>query len=271
MVWGGGLLAKMGVLDFGGGIVVHNLAGMAALAAVLFVGRRKIADSTPSNLPLMSIGMGLLWFGWFGFNSGNELAVDGITALACVNTQMSGALAGVAWLAMSWMIEGKPKFLGFLTGALAGLVVITPCAGYVTPTSSVIIGLLAGVVCYGAVMLKNRMKWDDALDVWGVHGVGGFLGILLLGVLADKSVNPAGADGLLHGNPALLGTQALASVISSVVAFGVSWFILRGIQTVTRVRTTEAEEAKLDVSIHGEFAYEPTESDFEAEEEGVAA
>jgi Amt family ammonium transporter len=271
MVWGNGLLAKMGVLDFGGGIVVHNIAGMAALAAVLFIGRRKIADSVPHSLPLMSIGMGLLWFGWFGFNTGGQLAVDGVTMLAFVNTQLSGAFAAAAWLAMAWIFEKKPKFLGFLTGGLAGLVVVTPCCGFVTPTSSVIIGILAGIVCYGAVNLKNRMQWDDALDVWGVHGVGGFLGILLLGVLADKSVNPAGADGLLNGNPGFLGTQAMAILISSVCAFGISWFILRGIQSVTRVRTTAEEEAKLDASIHGEFAYESEESEFGSERDIEAA
>ncbi|HEY3296625.1 MAG TPA: ammonium transporter [bacterium] len=262
MVWGNGLLAKMGVLDFGGGIVVHNIAGMAALAAVFFIGKRKFTNEVPHSLPLMAIGMGLLWFGWFGFNAGGELAADGVTFLIFLNTQLSGAFAAVAWMLMAWIFEKKPKFLGFLTGGLAGLVVITPCCGYVTPTSAVIVGLLAGVVCYGAVNLKNRMKWDDALDVWGVHGVGGFLGILLLGVLADKAVNPAGADGLLKGNPAFLGTQALAIVISSVCAFGISWFILRGIQTVTRVRTTAEEEATLDASIHGEFAYEPEETEF---------
>jgi Amt family ammonium transporter len=257
MVWGGGILQKMGVLDFGGGIVVHNIAGMAALASVFVIGKRKFANEVPHSLPLMSIGMGLLWFGWFGFNSGNELAVDGITALAFLNTQMSGAAAGVAWMIMSWLVEGKPKFLGFLTGALAGLVVVTPCAGFVTPTSSVIIGMLAGIVCYGAVNLKNRMKWDDALDVWGVHGVGGFLGILLLGVLADKVVNPAGADGILNGNPGFFGTQALAILISSVVAFVLTYAMLKVINLFTRVRTSTEEEATLDVSIHGEIAYEP--------------
>jgi ammonium transporter, Amt family len=271
MVWGGGILQKMGVLDFGGGIVVHNIAGMAALAAVFFVGKRKIADATPHSLPLMSIGMGLLWFGWFGFNCGNELAADGVTFLAFLNTQFSGAFAAIAWMMMAWIFEKKPKFLGFLTGGLAGLVVITPCAGFVTPTSSVVIGILAGIVCYSAVNLKNRMKWDDALDVWGVHGVGGLLGILLLGVLADKSVNAAGADGLLNGNPGFLGTQALAILISSVCAFGVSWFILRGIQSVTRVRTTETEEATLDVSLHGEFAYESEASEFPSTKQAEAA
>jgi Amt family ammonium transporter len=271
MVWGGGLLATMGVLDFGGGIVVHNIAGMAALASVFFVGKRKIADSKPSNLPLMAIGMGILWFGWFGFNCGNVLGADAITGLAFLNTQLSGALAAVAWMIMDMIFTKKPKVLGFLTGGLAGLVVITPCAGFVTVTSAGIIGILAGIVCYSAVMLKNRMQWDDALDVWGVHGIGGLIGILLLGLLADKTVNPAGTDGLLNGNPGFFGTQLLAIVISSVCAFGISWFILRGIQSVTRVRTTAEEEAQLDASIHGEFAYEPEGSDFESEKEIEAA
>jgi ammonium transporter, Amt family len=159
-------------------------------------------------------------------------------------------------MAMDWVFERKPKALGFLTGGLAGLVVSTPCEGYITPGGAMAVGILGGVICCSAVHLKNRLNWDDALDVWGVHGIGGLLGILLLGVLADKSVNPAGTDGLLNGNPAFLSTQALSISIATAYSFVVSWLILRVIQLASRVRTTDEEEAALDASLHGELAYE---------------
>jgi ammonium transporter, Amt family len=257
MVWGGGILQQMGVLDFGGGIVVHNLAGMAALAAVFFIGRRKHED-TPHNLPLMAIGMGLLWFGWFGFNCGNEFAVDGVTAIAFLNTQLSGAFGAMAWMILSWIFESKPKVLGFLTGGLAGLVVSTPCAGYVTPGSAVVIGLLGGIVCYSAVHFKNRMKWDDALDVWGVHGIGGLLGILLLGLLADKSINAEGANGFLNGNAGFFTTELVAVVVASVYAFALTYGMLWVINKFARVRTSREDEMfGVDDALHGEAAYEP--------------
>lgn len=257
MVWGGGLLAKMGVLDFAGGIVVHNIAGMAALASVLYVGRRRVGDAIPHSIPLVALGTGLLWFGWYGFNAGSELAVDAVTGLAFLNTDIAASFAGPVWMLLAWIFEKKPKFLGLLTGAVAGLATITPCAGYVTPTSAAIIGILAGVVCYFAVNLKNKLKWDDALDVWGVHGVGGMIGIILLGVMADKTVNAAGADGLLRGNSAFFGTQLMTVVVSSIYAFVFTYVMLKIINLFTRVRTTEnEEEAGLDKSLHGETAYE---------------
>jgi ammonium transporter, Amt family len=257
MVWGNGLLAKHGVLDFAGGIVVHNIAGMAALASVLYVGRRRVGDSVPHSIPLVALGTGLLWFGWYGFNAGSELRVDAVTGLAFLNTDIAASFAGPTWMLLAWVFERKPKFLGLLTGAVAGLATITPCAGYVTPTSAVIIGVLAGVVCYYAVNLKNRMKWDDALDVWGVHGVGGALGIILLGLLASKAVNPAGADGLLRGGVGFFGKQLLTVILSSVYAFVFTYIMLRAINRITRVRTTEGEEERgLDDSLHGEAAYQ---------------
>jgi Amt family ammonium transporter len=257
MIWGGGLLAKWGVLDFAGGIAVHNIAGMAALASVLYVGRRRVADSVPHSIPLVALGTGLLWFGWYGFNAGSELKVDAVTGLAFLNTDIAASFAGPTWLLLAWIFERKPKFLGLLTGAVAGLATITPCAGYVTPVSAMIIGILAGVVCYFAVNLKNRLRWDDALDVWGVHGVGGMLGIILLGVLGSTAVNPAGQNGLLHGNPAFLGKQLVAILFSSVYAFGFTWVMLFLINRVTPVRTSEADEEKgLDATLHGEVAYE---------------
>jgi ammonium transporter, Amt family len=257
MVWGNGLLAKLGVLDFAGGIVVHNIAGMAALASVLYVGRRRVGDSVPHSIPLVALGTGLLWFGWYGFNAGSELKVDAVTGLAFLNTDIAASFAGPTWMLLAWIIERKPKFLGLLTGAVAGLATITPCAGYVTPTSAALIGILAGTVCYFAVSLKNRLKWDDALDVWGVHGVGGALGIIMLGLLASKLVNASGADGLLRGNPRFFLTQLLTVVGSSVYAFLFTYLMLRLINLVARVRTSEDEEERgLDDSIHGETAYE---------------
>jgi ammonium transporter, Amt family len=257
MVWGNGLLAKMGVLDFAGGIVVHNIAGMAALASVLYVGRRKIGDSIPHSIPLVALGTGLLWFGWYGFNAGSELRVDAVTGLAFLNTDIAASFAGPVWMLLAWIFERKPKFLGLLTGAVAGLATITPCAGYVTPTSAAIIGILAGVVCYFAVSLKNRLKWDDALDVWGVHGVGGALGVILLGLMATKTVNAAGADGLFAGNSSFFITQLTAIVVSSIYAFAFTLGMLWIINKFTRVRTSEGEEEEgLDKSLHGETAYE---------------
>ena len=191
--------------DFAGGIVVHNIAGIAALASVLYVGKRRVLDRGPHSIPLVALGTGLLWFGWYGFNAGSELRVDSVTAPAFLNTDVAASFAAVTWLIVAWILEKKPKFLGLLTGAVAGLATITPAAGYVSPTTAVIIGIVAGVVCYYAVELKNKLHWDDALDVWGVHGVGGFLGILHAGICSPTSAfNPAGTNGLFYGNPGLL-------------------------------------------------------------------
>ena len=256
MIWGGGMLQKWGVLDFAGGIVVHNIAGIAALASVLYVGRRRAEDPGPHSIPLVALGTSLLWFGWYGFNAGSEFRVDSVTAIAFLNTDIAASFAGIAWLAMDWGLEGKPKFLGLLTGAVGGLATITPAAGFVSPMSAAIIGCVAGVVCYGAVLFKNRMKWDDALDVWGVHGVGGMIGIIMLGIFATKAFNPAGADGLLAGDAAFFGKECAAVVISSVWAFVVTWGSLWTIDKITPVKVTEAEEPDgLDVILHGERAY----------------
>src|SRR5450631_1033819 len=186
MVWGGGLLQRWGVLDFAGGIVVHATAGTAALAAALFVGKRKVKENAPHNIPFVALGTGLLWFGWFGFNAGSQGAVDSVTALAFLNTHVAAAAAGMTWLLLEWRREKKPKFVGFLTGAVAGLATVTPASGYVTPVSASIIGVVAGVVCYYAVTFKNKRGWDDALDVWGVHGVGGMIGTVMLGAFAVR-------------------------------------------------------------------------------------
>jgi Amt family ammonium transporter len=257
MVWGGGLLAKWGVLDYAGGIVVHNIAGIAALASVLYVGRRRVQDKGPHSIPLVALGTGLLWFGWYGFNAGSEFSVDATTATAFLNTDVAASFAGMAWFFVEWMTSRKPKFLGLLTGSVAGLATITPAAGYVSPIGAVVIGIVSGVVCFYAVALKNRLNWDDALDVWGVHGVGGFIGIVMLGVLATKSFNPAGTDGLLAGNPSFFVKQVVAVLFSSVWAFVFTLGMLWLIDRVTPVKVEEGhEEAGLDTSLHGESAYE---------------
>jgi Amt family ammonium transporter len=256
MVWGGGILQKWGVLDFAGGIVVHNIAGIAALASVLYVGRRRVRDTGPHSIPLVALGTGLLWFGWYGFNAGSEFRVDSTTATAFLNTDLAASFAAIVWMILDSMASGKPKFLGLLTGAVAGLATVTPAAGYVSPTSAVVIGIVSGAVCYLAVALKNKLQWDDALDVWGVHGVGGFLGIVMLGVLATKAFNPAGADGLLAGNPAFFFKQCVAVVLSSVWAFAFTLGMLWLIDRITPVRVDEAHETMgLDEALHGETAY----------------
>jgi Amt family ammonium transporter len=268
MVWGGGILQQWGVEDFAGGIVVHNIAGMAALASVLYVGRRREIDRGPHSIPLVALGTGLLWFGWYGFNAGSELHVDAVTATAFLNTDIAASFAAIAWLAVAWMREKKPKFLGLLTGAVAGLATITPAAGYVSPTTAVIIGCVAGVVCYFAVEMKNKLHWDDALDVWGVHGVGGMIGIIMLGVFASKAYNPAGVDGLLNGNSSFFIKQCVAVLFSSVWAFGFTLGMLWLINLITPVHVTEeTEHMGLDKSLHGELAYvEPGASELHLRE-----
>jgi len=256
MIWGGGFLQRWGVLDFAGGIVVHNIAGMAALASVLYVGRRKVADTGPHSIPLVALGTGLLWFGWYGFNAGSEFRVDSVTATAFLNTDIAASFAAVTWLLIAWKLEKKPKFVGLLTGAVAGLATITPAAGYVSPTTAALIGIVAGVVCYYAVALKNRLRWDDALDVWGVHGVGGLLGIILLGVFATKAFNPAGVDGLLSGNTSFFLKQCAAAILSSVWAFVFTLGMLWLIDRITPVKVgSDTEHTGLDEGLHGETAY----------------
>jgi Amt family ammonium transporter len=256
MLWGGGILQKWGALDFAGGIVVHNTAGLAALASVLYVGRRHVTDEGAHSVPLVALGTGLLWFGWYGFNAGSEFRVDSVTAVAFLNTDIAASFAAIAWLVVGWWMEKRPTFVGLLTGAVAGLATITPAAGYVSPISAVIIGIAAGVVCYFAVALKNRLRWDDALDVWGVHGVGGALGIILLGVFATTAFNSAGANGLLGGNPSFFGKQLAAIAISSIWAFVFTYAMLWLIDRVTPVKVDQTtEEGGLDAALHGETAY----------------
>jgi len=257
MIWGGGLLAHWGVLDFAGGIVVHATAGFAALASVIYVGARVDKNSTPNSIPLVAIGSGLLWFGWYGFNAGSECQVDNITSLAFLNTDIAASFATISWLAIEWFRERKPKFIGLLTGSIAGLATITPCAGFVPLWASPIIGTAAGLMCYLAVQFKNKMKWDDALDVWGVHGIGGVFGTVLLGVFASKAINGAGADGLIYGGWIFFIKQIVAVTAASVYAFFFTYLMLIIINKITPVKVSEADEKLgLDHSLHGEKAYD---------------
>ncbi len=257
MVWGGGLLAKWGVLDFAGGIVVHAIAGFAALASVIYVGHRRDKASPPNSIPLIAIGTGLLWFGWYGFNAGSELDVNAITGLAFLNTDVAASFAAITWLVIEWNATKKPKFVGLLTGAVAGLATITPAAGYVSLPSAVIIGIASGIVCYLAVNLKNKMKWDDALDVWGVHGIGGCLGTVLLGVFASKAMNSAGADGLMSGGTTFFMHQLIAVIGASIYAFLFTYGMLAAINLVTKVKVDQThEDIGLDEALHGEKAYD---------------
>jgi Amt family ammonium transporter len=258
MIWSpDGVLARWGVRDFAGGIVVHNTAGFAALASVLFVGRRRQAELAPHNVPLIALGSGVLWFGWYGFNAGSELQVDVVTVSSFINTDVAASFAAVTWLFIEWAHHKKPKFVGLLTGGVAGLATITPAAGYVSLSSAMFIGIFAGLACYYAVVLKNKMGWDDALDVWGVHGVGGLIGSILLGVFASTAWNPSGVDGLLTGDPSFLGKQIVAAVVSGLWAFVFTYGMLAAINVITPVRVDPTVEDRMDEALHGEGAYLP--------------
>jgi len=255
MVWGGGLLAEWGVLDFAGGIVVHATAGFAALASVIYVGKRSDTKFAPNSIPLVAIGTGLLWFGWYGFNAGSELMVDAITTTAFLNTDVAASVAGVTWLIIEWVREGRPKFVGLLTGFVAGLATITPAAGFVPLWAAMVIGIAAGSLCFIAVQFKNRWGWDDALDVWGVHGMGGVFGTILLGIFASSSIN--GQSGLLEGNVSFFFKEIVAVVAASAYAFVFTYVMLIVINYITKVKvSSEHEDMGLDSALHGEQAYD---------------
>lgn len=255
MVWGGGILAEWGVLDFAGGVVVHATAGFAALASVIYVGKRRDRKSPPNSIPLVAIGTGLLWFGWYGFNAGSELDVNSVTTLAFLNTDVAASFAAITWLIIEWIREGKPKFVGLMTGAVAGLATITPAAGFVPLWAAIVIGIAAGSICYIAVQYKNKLGWDDALDVWGVHGVGGVVGMISLGIFASSAVN--GQSGLIEGDVSFFVKEVVAVVIGAVYAFLFTYLMLVIINFITPVKVSkEVEEAGLDKSLHGEVAYD---------------
>lgn len=255
MVWGGGLLSKWGVVDFAGGIVVHATAGFAALASVFYVGKRRERDTPPNSIPLVAIGTSLLWFGWYGFNAGSQLGMDSVTAVAFLNTDIAASFAAVVWLFIEWFFKKQPKLIGLLTGSVAGLATITPCAGYVSLQASMIIGTIASIICYMAVELKNKMGWDDALDVWGVHGVGGTIGTILLGVFASHWVN--GQSGLLEGNVGFFVKESLSVIVAAIYAFLFTYIMLVVINFITPVKVSEHDELLgLDEALHGEKAYD---------------
>ncbi|MDP2657835.1 MAG: ammonium transporter, partial [Candidatus Deferrimicrobium sp.] len=259
-MWGiGGWLRNLGAIDFAGGTVVHITAGVSALAAALVVGKRKGFSSenmAPHNLPMTVLGAGLLWFGWFGFNAGSALAADGLSVRAFVSTHMAAAAGTLAWMFTEWIHRGKPTVLGAASGCIAGLGTITPASGFVEPVFALLIGVAAGAICYGAVMMKGRLGYDDSLDVVGVHCVGGVLGTLATGLFATKLVNPGGADGLFYGNPKQLAIQALAVAVVLVYSFVVTYVLLKVLDKLMGLRVSREDEVMgLDLSEHGEAGY----------------
>ncbi|GHJ56067.1 ammonium transporter [Micromonospora chersina] len=263
MVWGGGLIGgDIGALDFAGGTAVHINAGAAALALVLVLGKRvgwPRESTKPHNIPLVALGAGLLWFGWFGFNAGSELTADGVTALAFMNTQVATAAALLGWIVVEWVRDGRPTLVGASSGAVAGLVAITPACAFITPAAAVLLGLVAGAVCALAVGLKYRLGYDDSLDVVGVHFVGGWIGCLWIGLFGTASVSSlVASDGLLVGGDAtLLGKQALGALIVTVYSFVVAYALGFVIDKTIGFRiSAEAEVDGIDVAEHAESAYD---------------
>jgi Amt family ammonium transporter len=256
-----GWLARRGVLDFAGGTVVEIDSGFSTLAIVLVLGRRRgwpKEPMPPHSVPLSLLGAGILWFGWFGFNAGSALGANDLAVHAFVNTQLAAAAGLIGWVAFEQVREKCPTTLGAASGAVAAMVAITPCAGYVAPMAALLIGLLAGVVCAGAVRLKFRFGYDDSLDVLGVHGVGGLLGMVLLGLFATRSVDPAGANGLFEGagGAHFLGVEVLAAVVAAAYAFGVTWLLATVVQRTVGLRAAaEDEDRGLDLAQHAETAY----------------
>ena len=255
-VWGGGFLAQLGALDFAGGTVVHINAGIAALMGALMLGKRKEAALKPSNLTLVVTGAGLLWFGWFGFNAGSAVAANGLAGAAFINTNTAAAMAAISWMLVEWMHTKKPTVLGLASGAVAGLVAITPAAGFVNINGALIIGLLAGIVPYFAVAaIKPKLGYDDSLDAFGIHGVGGILGAILTGIFADPAIPELGT-GLRYGNPGQLVTQLIAVVVTMVYSAVATLIIFGIVKVVTGIRVHEEHEITgLDESQHGEKAY----------------
>ena len=258
-VWGyGGWLRNLGALDFAGGNVVHISSGISALVVALVIGKRRMLKTiTPHNLPMTCLGAALLWFGWFGFNAGSALAVNGIALNAFITTNTSAAAAALAWSICELITRKKVTSLGIASGIVAGLVVITPGAGYVSPLSSLAIGLLGGALCFFSVtVVKQKFGYDDALDAFGVHGVGGIWGGIATGIFASKAMNPAGANGLIYGNIKLVGIQLIAIIATIAYSAFMTYVILKVIGKFTDLRVTKEEEMDgLDVSLHGEEAY----------------
>lgn len=260
-VWGqGGWLKNLGVLDFAGGIVVHTSAGIAALVATLAIGRRKNLEHNvpaPHNLPFVALGTSLLWFGWFGFNAGSALAANGLAVSAFVATNAAAASAGLTWAMLEWIRNGKPTVFGIMTGSIAGLATVTPASGFISPPSALIIGMLASVACFiGVAVIKPKFGYDDSLDAFGVHGLGGILGVLATGLFASKAINPAGADGLFFGNPKQLFIQLIGVSVAVAYTLAMTFGIYKLVDIFFRVRVSEKEELMgLDLTQHRERAY----------------
>ncbi|NBH86522.1 ammonium transporter [Lachnospiraceae bacterium] len=252
-VWGEGFLSKWGFVDFAGGTVIHTTAGFAALASIFVLGKRKVAKQGmhPNNLMAAAIGTGLLWFGWFGFNSGGVLSAGALATKAFTNTLVGLASGMIAWLIMAKILRGKINFVDVMTGSVAGLATITPCAGYIAPSSAIIVGIVAGIICNLAVGFRQKKGWDDALDVWGVHGVGGFTGTILIGLLADKTVNGVGAS--FHQ----LLVQVGGVVLTAIYAFVLTYVLLKILGAVTQIKPTQKQiEEGLDKTLLEETAYD---------------
>ena len=259
-VWGhGGWLAKLGVLDFAGGIVVHISAGMSALALALLLrprkGFREKEPMEPHNIPMVIMGTGLLWFGWFGFNAGSALTSGGLASSAFVATNASAAAAALTWMILGWIYR-RPSVLGVATGAVAGLAAVTPGAGFIPPLAGIPIGIVAALICYYCMVLRARGGIDESLDVWAVHGMGGIWGTLAVGIFASVAVNGAGANGLIHGNAMLLAKQLAGVAAVAVFAFVVTWVLGKLVDLTIGLRVKDEEEVVgLDISQHGERAY----------------
>ncbi|HFQ88888.1 MAG TPA: ammonium transporter [Desulfobulbus sp.] len=258
-VWGGGWLGAMGALDFAGGTVIHINSGAAALVCAIVLGKRKgwgRESMHPHNLPMTILGAGVLWFGWFGFNAGSALSAGPTAVLALFTTQVATGAAAVSWVLAEWKVQGRPTTLGAASGAVAGLVAITPAAGFVGPLAAIVIGLVAGVLCYLAVLMKSRIGYDDALDVVGVHGVGGLWGALATGLFASVAWNPDGANGLFYGNPHQFVVQAIGAGASIAYSIVLTFIILKVVDLVIGLRASREEEVQgLDVTEHREVGY----------------
>ena len=258
-LWGGGWLARLGAVDFAGGAVVHTSAGVSALACALVLGRRRGYGSdymAPHNLPLALVGTGLLWFGWLGFNGGSALGANGTAVGALMATQLAAATAALVWMVAEWLHRGKPTALGVASGAVAGLATVTAGAGYLGPLSAMLVGVAAGLSCYLVIVWKGKIGYDDTLDVVGIHGVGGIIGMLATGLLASSAVNPSGPNGWFYGHAAQLGSQAVAVLAAVLFSFVGTYIILKLVDGLTGLRISPEEEAiGLDLSQHNERAY----------------
>jgi len=264
MVWGGGWLAQLGVVDFAGGIVIHTTVGMAALAAALVLGKRRgfgPAINIPHSIPLAVLGSSLLWLGWFGFNAGSALASGGVAGNTVIVTHLASSVSALIWAGLSWMRTGKPSIVATINGAIAGLAGITPASGYISVEHSFVLAIAIGVLSYGGVVLiRDRLKIDDALDVSSVHGIAGIVGALGIGIFASTLINPSGVDGLLYGNYDQIWIQAVGIAVAAVMGFGGTWVLLQLIKHLIGIRVEpEEEDIGLDISEHAEMAYSEEE------------